>query len=260
MSRRKRILMVLAVLAVACVMYLWFFGLQTFFVLQAHNAARKVPFLNQAPAELSDLSVSTAPGMKLSYFGYEFEIPWTDVDTEKTKVAGGNKALIVLRSGNELMVWSAAPQELMNNLLAQMKLDRDKFQKTYGDGVLQSNYSLMRLILETTPNRITISGTKETDVSQEMLLVVKAICVPGDPESGIFDVRGTEFKGFQYGRPQSPPKHVNVELFPEDGHLDLFFEQKKNGSVAISQADINRVVQTIHKLSAGVAANVGSRN
>jgi len=252
--------MVLGVLAVACVAYLWFFGVQTFFVLQAHNAARKVPFLNRTPVELTDSSVSTAPGTKLSYFGYEFEIPWTDIDKERTRIVGGNRVLIAFRSGNVLMVWSAAPHEFMNNLLAQMNLDRDNFQKIYGDGVLQSNYSLMRLILETTLNRITISGTKETDVSQEMLLVVKAICVPGDPDSGIFDMRGKEFKGFQYGRPQSPPKRVDVELFPQDGHLDLFFEQKKSGPVAISQADINRVVQTIHKMPAEVAANVDSPN
>jgi hypothetical protein len=258
MSRWKRVPVVFGVLAVACVIYLWFFGVQTFFVVQAHNAARKVPFLNRTPVELTDLSVSTAPGMKLSYFGYEFEIPWTDIDKEKTKVVGGNKALIAFRSGNVLMVWSAEPHEFMNNLLAQMKLDQGNFQRIYGDGVLKSDYSLMRLILETTPNRITISGTKETDVSQQMLLIVKAVCVPGDPDSGIFDMSGKKFKGFQYGRPQSPPKHVNVELFPEDGHLDLFFEQKKNGSVAISQADINRVVQTIHKVPAEVAANLDS--
>jgi hypothetical protein len=81
----------------------------------------------------------------------------------------------------------------------------------------------------------------------------QAICVPGDPNSGIFTVQGKEFKGFQYGRPQSPPKHLNVELFPEGGHLDLFFDQKKNGPTVISQADINRVLQTIHKVPAEVA-------
>jgi hypothetical protein len=45
-------------------------------------------------------------------------------------------------------------------------------------------------------------------------------------------------KGFQYGRPQSPPKQLSVELFPENGHLDLIFGQKQNGAAVISQADI----------------------
>jgi hypothetical protein len=90
-------------------------------------------------------------------------------------------------------------------------------------------------------------------VSQGVLLMVKAICVGGDPNSGIFSVQGKEFKGFQYGRPPSPLHHLSVELFPENGHLDLLFGQKENGPTIISQADINRVVQTIHKVPVEVA-------
>jgi hypothetical protein len=86
-----------------------------------------------------------------------------------------------------------------------------------------------------------------------VLLMGKAICVPGDPNSGIFVVQGKEFKGFQYGRPQNPPKQLSIELFPADGHLDLIFGQKKNEPTVISQADINRIVQTIHKVPIEVA-------
>jgi hypothetical protein len=253
MSRWKRVLISFGIVIVACVTYLWLFGTQTFFVLEAHSAAQKLPFVKLTPIELTDLSVSQAPGMKLSYFGYEFEIPWTDIDKEKTKVIGGNKAIFVFRSGNALSVWSGPPHEFMNGLLEQEKIDRETFRKVYGDEVLRSDYNFMRLILETTPDKITLLSTKKTAVSQGLLLTVKAICVPGDPNSGIFAVQGKKFKGFQYGRPQSPPKHLSVELFPEDGHLDLLFGQKENGPTVISQADINRVVQTIHKVPAEVA-------
>ena len=253
MSRWKRVLISFGIVIVACVTYLWLFGTQTFFVLEAHSAARKLPFVELTPTELTDLSVSQVPGMKLSYFGYEFEIPWTDIDKEKTKVIGGNKAIFVFRSGNALSVWSGPPHEFMNGLLEQGKIDRETFRKVYGDEVLRSDYNFMRLILETTPDKITLLSTKKTAVSRGLLLTVKAICVPGDPNSGIFAVQGNEFKGFQYGRPQNPPKHLSVELFPEDGHLDLLFGQKENGPTVISQADINRVVQTIHKVPAEVA-------
>jgi hypothetical protein len=258
MSRRNRTLILFGLLVAACVTYLCLFGVQTLFVLEAHKIGRQIPFLKRTPIELTDLSVSQTPGMKLAYFGYDFEIPWTDIDNEKTKIVGGNKAIIAFHSGNALMVWSAPPHEFMNSLLEDMKTNPETFRKIYGDGVLQSDYSLMRLILETTPNRITLSATREWDTSQVMLLMVKGICVPGDPASGIFDVRGKEFKGFQYGRPQSPPKKLNVELFPEGGHLDIFFGQKSGGGTFISQGDINRVIQTIHRVpaeAAGVDAN-----
>jgi len=35
---------------------------------------------------LKDTSVSEAPGTKLSYFGYEFEVPWSDLDESQTKL------------------------------------------------------------------------------------------------------------------------------------------------------------------------------
>lgn len=253
MPRWKRILVSFAIFVVACVTYLWFFGTQTIFVLEAHKVARKVPFLKRVPVGLTDLSVSQAPGMRLSYFGYEFEVPWTDIDKEKNKVVGGNKAIIVFRSGNVLSLWSGPPHEFMNGVFEQGMIDRDTLRKVYGDEVLQSDYNFQRLILETTPDKITPFSTRRTAASQSILLLVKGICVPGDPTSGIFAVQGREFKGFQYGLPQNPPKLVSVELFPGNGHLDILFHQKKDGPILISQADINRVVQTIHSVQAKVS-------
>jgi hypothetical protein len=247
MSRRTRVLTSFGVAVVLFGSCLWFFGTQIIFVLEARHTARKLPFVEQTPAPLTDLSISRVPGMKLSYFGYEFEIPWTDIDQEKSKIVGGNKAIIAFRSGNVLSIWSGPPHEFMNGLLATGKLDQPTFRRIYGDQALESDYNFMRLILEATPDKVRLFSPRSTTVSQGVLLSVKALCTPGDPSSGIFEVKTGPFKGFQYGRLQSPPKVVNVELFPEDGHLDLFFGQKRNGLVVISQGDINRVVQTIHK-------------
>jgi len=243
----------LGIVVIACVTYLWLFGTQTLFALEAHNTARKLPFVKRTPVPLPDLSVSQVSGTTLSYFGYEFEVPWTDIDREKTKIVGGNKAIIAFRSGNVLSVWSGQPHEFMNYLIEEGKVDRDTFRKIYGDEALQSDYNFKRLILETTPDKITFFTNRRTAVSQSVLLMVKAICVSGDPNSGIFAVQGNGFKGFQYGLPQNPPKQLSVELFPADGHLDLIFGQKKNGLTVISQADINRIVQTIHKVPIEVA-------
>jgi hypothetical protein len=143
----------------------------------------------------------------------------------------------------------------MNYVLEEMKIDRDGFRKLYGDEALQSDYNFKRLILETTPDKVTLFSNGRTPVSQGVLLMVKAICVPGDPNSGIFAIQGKQFKGFQYGRPQSPPKRLSVELFPANGHLDLIFGQNTNGPSVISQTDINRIVQTIHTVSIDLAAH-----
>jgi hypothetical protein len=250
----KRILIAIGIVIVACGTYLWFFGAETLFVWKAHSLGKELPFVKRTPSALEDLSVSQAPGTTLSYFGYEFEVPWTDLDKEKTQVIGGNKAIIAFRSGSVLSVWSGQPHEFMNYVLEEMKIDRVDFQKLYGDEALQSDYNFKRLILEMTPDKVTLLSGSRPPMSQSALLMLKAICVPGDPNSGIFAIQGKQFKGFQYGRPQIPPKGLSVELFPANGHLDLIFGGKTNGLSIISQADVNRIVQTIHTLPTDLAA------
>jgi hypothetical protein len=241
-----RILIGLGTVVAIGIAYLWLFGTQTFLALETRSAARKLPFIRLTPVALTDLSISMAPGMKLSYVGYEFEVPWTDLDETRSKVVGGNKAIIVFRSGNVLSVWSGPPHELRDGLLKEWKMDRETLVRVFGPESVDSDYDFVRTILEATPQSVSVFGSRRRAVSQGMLLMIKAICVPGDPDSGIFAVRGEEFRGFQYGRPpQRPPKRLNVELFPENAHIELMFGQKPNGPVTITQPDVSRVVQTI---------------
>ena len=46
--------------------------------------ARKVPAVKISTQALPNYSVSDAPGLRLSYFGYEFEVPWNASFKERT--------------------------------------------------------------------------------------------------------------------------------------------------------------------------------
>ena len=55
-------------------------------VALSFDAARKAPpAARVVPTELKDLSVSQVQGTKLLYVGYEFEIPWNDLDPSQTR-------------------------------------------------------------------------------------------------------------------------------------------------------------------------------
>lgn len=248
MSKGPRFLILLGIVAALCGSYLWFFGMQTFFVFQARKIERRVPAAKRIPVELPDSSIATGPGKKLSYFGYEFEIPWDGIDETKTKVIGGNKAVIALRSGNVLMIWSGPPHEFINGVASSGKMDRESMRVVFGDEALQSDYTFKRKLLEYTPEQITLFTPRRKAAALGVVLLIKAIAVPAGAQSGIYCVRTPYFPGFQYGNPQDRPKTTKVELFPEGGHLDLFFIQKVDGSGPFfSQGEINRVVQTIHR-------------
>jgi len=250
MSKWLRILIGLGIAGIVCGAFLWFFGVQAFSIWETRRAARKEPAVWTTPVQLLDLSVSQAQGKKLFYFGYVFEVPWDDIDQERTKVIGTDKAIIAFRSGNVISFWSGPPNELTSNLQGDGKIDQKSLRQLLGDEAVQSDYAFKKAILNTTPAKFSLLTPRRLAIQQGMFFIMKATMLLPSAESGVFSLSTNEFKGFQYGHPQSPPKHLSVELFKSDGHVDILFGQKLNGSTAISQADVNRVVQSIHKVSA----------
>lgn len=250
MSKGVRILLILGSLAVFGAIYLWFFSIATMFVIETRYIAWKAPIVKKAPVELTDLSISQAPGRKLSYLGYEFEVPWDDVDEDKTKQTG-KMQVIAFRSGNAILFSKMPPKEFVNTFLSMTKENATGLRAIYGEDALQSDYSFTRLILETTPESVTLLGSRKDSVGSAMLLVIKGIMIPRGGESGIFRIRTSKLQGFQYGNPQSRPKSMEVTLFGDDGGIAFLFAQKEKGpGLPITQAEINRVVQTLREATA----------
>ncbi len=247
-TRRGRILSLVAGIGGLCAVYLWFFGFATMFAVEARYVGWKMPVVRRTPVELFDLSISQAPGKKLSYLGYEFEVPW-DVNEEKTKQRGKTSVVIALRSGNAIWFSRVPPKEFVNNLLTSSKVDAENLRKLYGEDALHSDYSLTQLVLEVTPQKVGPFSARRDAVGTLMLVVIKGIMMPRGGESGIFRIRTGNFQGFQYGDPRSRPKSLDVEIFAADGGLAFLFAQRDNGPTpAITQAEINRVIQTVRRV------------
>src|SRR5215467_12802123 len=156
MSTRARVLIGLFVVLLLCAAYVWFFGFQTLVLLEARYLTRKTPAVSMAPAALADSSVSPEPGKKLTYFGYQFEVPWSDVDEAKSGlIADQNKAMIVFQSGNTLSVWQGSPRAFLNAVLSNDKIDQNTLRRIVGDEALQSDFALYRTILQMTPDKMT---------------------------------------------------------------------------------------------------------
>ena len=256
MSLRARILIGLFVVVLLGVAYVWFFGFQSLILLEARYLTRKMPAVSMAPAQVTDLSISRSPGRKLSYFGYEFEVPWNDVDESKSGLLpDSNKAMIVFHSGNSLSVWHGSPRAFLNTVLSNDKIDQNTLRRIVGDEALQSDYALYRTILQMTPGKMTPFESPSDAANQALLLLVKGICMPPGAEAGVFSVNDGEFSGFQFGRPQNQFSEVSVRLFSDSSSLNFIFNQRPGGPIAISQPDINRLLQTLHKSTSPPVAN-----
>ena len=82
----------------------------------------------------------------------------------------------------------------------------------------------------------------------QFLLIIKSIALPKSAETGIFNVHTQSFQGFQQGNPQFRKDHIRVELYSDEGSLEMLFLQKDyRNSEGVTQPEINRIVQSLHK-------------
>jgi len=142
-----------------------------------------------------------------------------------------------------------APKEFVKDFLSTGKANPAGLRNLYGEGVLQSDYSLKQQILEATPAKVGLLTPRKEAVGSAMLLLIKGIIMPSGAESGIYQIRAGDFRGFQFGDPRSRPKSIDLEIYNQDGGLGFIFSQPQNTSdPAITQAQINRIVQSLRKL------------
>ena len=236
---RPRILWIFAALVVACCIYLWSLSPQVAAVQLSRKIARQSPYVHMVPLALPDSSVATAAGTRLTYCGYVFEVPWNDLDEAKT--TSPDRVVLHFRSGRTLILHSLPPREFVNGIGNELT---DMVRLTYGEKPLESDYDLQRLILESTPGKVSLFSSRKEAVGAPMLLTLKAVSAP--EQSGLFSIQTKTFKGFQWGDPQKRPWKVIANLYAGDGSLEFIFARSKATELP-SQSEINRVLQSATK-------------
>jgi len=166
--------------------------------------------------------------------------------------------MIVFQSGNSLSIWHGSPRAFLNQVLSNDKIDQNTLRRIVGDEALQSDFALYRTILQMTPDKMTPFESQSDAANQALLVLVKGFCMPPGSESGVFAVSAGEFSGFQFGRPANPSGEVSVRLFSPASSLNFIFVHTAGGPTVISQPDINRILQTLHKSASPAIADAKS--
>jgi hypothetical protein len=245
-NRQRTLVWIGSIFAVACV-YLWLFGIQTGFALQAWNVGRKLPEVKNTPRDLTDLSVNSSSGTHLSYFGYTFEIPWNDVDNAKSKKVGDMQVL-AFQSGMAILVSSSPPRDFVKTV-AGYTGGEETLRRTYGNEVISSDYSFNQAMLSATPAAIEILGSREDATRGFMLLLLKTMAMPLPAHSGMYSIRTPHFQGFQFGDPRSSSGKIVVDLWDDRGGIELHLACfGKCSAPHITQADVNRILQSVMRV------------
>jgi hypothetical protein len=223
-------------------------------------AARKAPAITRVvPQALKDNSVSRAPGTKLSYFGYDFEVPWTDLDDSLTKLypEGNfekNKADLHFRSGLRIVVTAVPPQEWSRGVAKEMRVSPEAIEAVFGPGTSRSDYVFVKALYEFTPERMRHWTSNTVWSHDQTLLIMKSIALLKSAKSGIFALQNQNYLGFQEGDPLVHQDGIAVHLFSDDGSVEmLFFQKDYKNPTGVTQPEINRIVQSLRRTTQNVS-------
>ncbi len=223
-------------------------------VALSFDAARKAPPVARVvPTGLKDLSVSQVPGTKVSYVGYEFEVPWNDLEETRTRsVPKDNPYMVglVFRSGLHLIVSASPPRMLPKEFAREWKLSPQQLESVFGRGVSQSEYSFLENLYEFTPDKMhRWALTPSVHYREQMLLMLKTTFLSGfSADTGIFNIQNRSYRGFQLGDPQAHPRRLAVQLYSDDGAIELTFGGNGREPFAVTQPELNRIVQSLRKV------------
>ena len=219
----------------------------------SYYAARKAPAVARVvPTELKDQSVSQAPGARLTYVGYDFEVPWNDLDETKTKLYPKdkpNRVVLVFRSGLTLKITALPARGWIDSLQGVLKLSPQEMETISGHEAVRTDYNFAKTLYEFSPDTMHHWDVSSRSFSRETsLLVIKSLAPLKCAETGIFKVQNKSFKGFQQGNAETRENGVAVYLYSDEGSVELIFgERNYTSSTGVTQAEINRIIQSWHK-------------
>lgn len=233
-------------------------------VALSFDAARKAPpAARVVPTDLKDLSVSQVPGAKVSYVGYEFEIPWNDLNESQTRSVPRDHpemVALVFQSGLHLIVGASPARVFPNGFAEGWKFSPQNLESVFGRGAARSDYSFHRNLYEFTPDEMhRWALSPSVHYRESMLLTLKIIILSSySAETGIFNIQNQSYRGFQLGDPQAHARRVAVHLYSDEGSIELTFASSDGrGPVSVTQPEINRIVQSLRKVPQD---GVGSAN
>lgn len=248
LSRRLRIQIGLGLIAVLAVVYAWQFGTQTADALLVHYKFRDLPDVSQIPTPLRDFAVSKEIHPKSSCSGFDYELPWDDVDTARNKKVG-TICVTTFRSGNVFWFSTFPANDFVNGLQNEMHMTPEQFRTCVGEHASASDYAFMEQMLNARPSEVSVTASPNAADFFMWLLFVKAMAMP-PADSGIYAIRLHDFKGFQSENRKAPRFQIEDDLYSDSGGINvILFLKDRQSAASITQPQINRILDSIHRLN-----------
>jgi hypothetical protein len=222
------------------------YGRPVGFLLYTKWQVRNEPKLWNVPSPLSLGTSAPSVGRKFSYFGYEFDSPWTELIRERKM-----ESVAILNFSTEGFIEVLAPSKNGNELDA-MKRETAKrgvdIRNVFGDETTRSDYALRSKVLSLTPRDLRLFASRQEMVANSVLLILKKI-ETSHFRGGLFSFQTEWFRGFQEGDP-ALDKMVVVEAFDSQDHeVELYIGSGPAAESKPSQTNINQILLSLRPTS-----------
>ncbi|MGB6429391.1 MAG: hypothetical protein WBF06_02315 [Candidatus Acidiferrales bacterium] len=224
-------------------------GPPTAIFFAARWEARRDPAVKVVPRPLADYSVSNSPGTELSYFGYEFEVPWSG-PFKQTVFGKGGIVQLRFESGQYLSFTALTNHAgLLTEIVQDNSMNFQWLQPVFGDLLNRSAYDQYAAMLNTTPQSIRAFGPRADAARGMILLTFKAIATSPQLTTGVFSFELPDKRGFETGDPRKS-RRIDLEIFGTGGDdVEIACTTWKD-SVRFSQPELNRILTSLHRLPA----------
>ena len=215
------------------------------FLLLAKWELRNHPELWTVPVPLPSTPVERVARRSFSYFGYEFESPWTEVKQERKL---DSIAILNFTNGCTIAIFSpvsgSSALETMKQTAREQGAD---LASLFGREATRSNYALRSKIFNLTPGDLRLSWNRGEMAGNSVLLVLKRTWAPKTP-GGLYSFQTDWVHGFEIGDPAKTDA-INIEAFDrEDNQVNLLIGSGIRAATPFQQ-DINVVLNSLRPVS-----------
>jgi hypothetical protein len=233
-----------AVVIAVILAYAYIFGRPTILVWYVRQEAAHNPGAAMIPTPLRDTSISTTPGTTVTFFGYQFELPWQGPVAVKNP---GDYLAVAYPSSGQITVGFFNPAKneglvkAMRDDLKKRGMDPRNFDALLG---AQSDYEMERAIWYTTPAQLSLLFPRRKEVFAATRLMIKGV-EEREARTGVYAFAIGTLHGFQFGDP-ARANSIHIDAFDDqDQKFEFLFGSKSGFTSALKQGEINRVLQTL---------------
>jgi hypothetical protein len=197
---------------------------------------------SSVPHPLVDTSLSQAEGTVLSYYGYSFDVPWTQRDKERDE---GSMVEVSFKNGPTVRfvrpgAFQANPVNPQDGWTSSAYL-----KHIFGADLNESRYQQFENVVSAIPSKLSPLQSRGAFARTKMLLEIKGtwfehnVAAPDIFSFEAHDCRGFEISGLSKGW-----QSVALDLFDSSDHWLRLNVKAAHSNVKIEQSQINRIIQS----------------